>query len=195
MTIAIDITGFYYDIDVDSSGVTTVVAAMRRAQGVRARNGGVLDFKTDSSGFISCIEVKYDGNSQPQSRQLNSSFGPNRPIGTYRYSDDIIDKNNRIHVNGAINGLLVWQYYIYDSTNMQKSGGGINRTIEPASTPNTNALADGDRIVWRLVAIFGLNQFLDSKQDLLLSESKGQSLSLKSAGSILRNNNAIMELK
>ncbi|MDP4021039.1 hypothetical protein Q8W71_00245 [Methylobacterium sp. NEAU 140] len=189
MPIKLDITGFYYSIDVDSSGVTTVLDVLNRANGIRSPNGGVLSFRLDK-GFVSSLTVEYDGQSSPKSRQNNSPFGPNRPVGIYSYTDDVFSQSNRISNSGNIPGLLAWQYYIFDSAGKQKSG---DRTIVPVSKASTTfQIQDGDRIVWRLIGIFGLNQFIDAAQQNLVAEAKGQPLSLKAAGDILDKNGGLI---
>lgn len=187
MTITLDITGFYYSIEVDSSGANSVLDVLNRANGVRADNGGVLSFDLDSAGFVKKLTVAYDGGSDPKSRQNNSAFGLERPVGIYSYSDDVLNSANRIGNSGNVPGLLVWQYYVFDQNGRAKNESVITppeRVITSASEPF--GLADGDRIVWRLVGIFGLNQFIDAAREEITTESKGQSLSLKAAAELFR---------
>lgn len=192
MTIRLDITGFYYEIEVENNGANTVGEIMRRAAGVRAPNGGVLSAEFDSRGFVTELKVVYDGSSEPVSRQENSPFGPRRPLGTYRYADDVLSQSNRISGSGSIPGLLAWQYYVFDAEMRQKNSD--RRILSTTEVPSTYSLVDGDRIVWRLIGIFGLNQFIDSKRESLVAESKGQPLSLKSAGRVLRDTNNLIPL-
>lgn len=192
MAITLDITGFYYSIDVDTNGVSTVLDVMNKAKNQRAPNGGVLDFDADNRGFVSRLSVFYDKASQPVSRQDDpnypSPFGLPRPDGRYEYSDDVLSPTNRIGGSGSIGGLLAWQYYVLDSGQRQKNS---DRKIIPAVSFD---IVDGDRIVWRLVGIFGLNQFLDGAREKLVAESKGQPLSLKAAGRVLQETNSLLKL-
>lgn len=197
MAIRLDITGFYYEEDVPfDAGLTTVLDVMvRAAENPSSLNGGRLSYGLDSKGFVSEIQVRYDAASTPRSRQdkspNDSPFGLERPRGTYRYADDVLSPRNRVEVQGAVPGLLTWQYYVTDAQGRPKNN---DREITPVVKPLPLALADGDRITWRLVAIFGLNQFIDAARQQVVMESKGQPLSLKAAGRLLRESGDIMSV-
>ncbi|MEO1528291.1 MAG: hypothetical protein AAFX06_22950 [Planctomycetota bacterium] len=188
--INLDITGFYYRIPVEPSGITTVLDLLNAARGSRAPNGGVLDFRLDFSGeFIETIAVEYDDRSNPESRQenLSSAFPKRRPQGLYSFTDDVTDPANRIVNPGRVPGLHAWQYYIFDAGNQLRSrfGPSGERGIAPVvnsdQPPFGVALNDGDTVVWRLVGIFGLNHFFDFHRNHLISSSRGRPVGFKSA--------------
>ena len=197
--ITLDIAGFYYGHSVPADGITTVVNLMEKARGVRTSNGGVLDFRLDQNNlFIETISVEYDRVSNPESRQkgLPAAIPGRRPTGLYSFTDDVLDPANRISSPGRIPGLHAWQYYITSADGVLKSRGDsdLMRGIAPAAKsdqpPYGVTLIDGDTVVWRLIAIFGLNHFFDSQRVMLLSNSGGRPLGLKAAIEVMRAGNA-----
>ena len=188
--INLDIAGFYYRLSVPAGGIVTVLDLMNAARGVRASNGGVLDFRLDfADKFVETISVDYDRTSNPESRQQNltPTLPKRRPTGLYSFTDDVTDPANRISSPGRVPGLHAWQYYISDSAGLMKSQIGPTgvRGIAPAAEsdqpPFGAPLADGDTVVWRLLGIFGLNHFFDSQRTKLLAKSGGRPLGLKAA--------------
>ena len=193
MAITIDITGFYYSFDVPfDEDIKTVFDVMHRASGKRAPNGGVLSFDLDDQQkFVNEITVNYDSTSKPMTRQKGGSLIPERPIGRYSFTDNVLDSQNRVNWTGGQAGLLAWQYYVFDSGNTLKSQFGANgeRVVIPATTSDRGdgavILADGDRIVWRVVAIFGLPKIFDANMQMLVANSEGAGLSMKAAAEML----------
>lgn len=195
MTITLDITGFYYSIEVNSEGVNNVLEVLEKANGVRSDNGGVLTFEVAPSAldpekfFVTKLTVNYDADSNPTSRQNNSSIPGRREIGTYSYTDDVTSTANRIGEPGNVGGVLVWQYYVFDQAGKSKNESGINPPARKITPVNENfGLTDGDRIVWRLVGIFGLNEAIDNAPAGMLDGSDGQPLSLKAAAELYKQN-------
>ncbi|MEM0942550.1 MAG: hypothetical protein AAGI70_01260 [Pseudomonadota bacterium] len=177
--IKIDITGFYYEIEVDPEGVVTVADAMRKATEAVAPNGGKLKVDTDLNGFVNCLTVDYPSDARPASRQS----GDTRPVGKYSYDDNPIGGGNVVPGGGNINGQLAWQYYV------EREGVTVNRdrVIIPITQSDQSAvgpLQPTDLIIWRLVAIFGLREKMKENQDVLdalVAESPQGNLSMKSA--------------
>jgi hypothetical protein len=176
MKINLDITGMYYGIEVNVTDNATVLDVMKMARGRRAANGGVLDYKVETvidpktglpRQFIDEITVDYDAQSAPSSRQYgpHRTAGDERAKGLYKYNDNI--SNPAYVIPGGdpriVSFRLVWQYYIMDN-NGQLRNGKIDgfRQIVAASESNRPdggvKLQDHDRIVWRAVAIFGLDE-------------------------------------
>lgn len=182
--IHLDITGFYYRYDADPKGIETVYDLMKAAEGKTSGNGGKLSFKPEA-GTVFCTEitVDYDASSTPKSRQS----GAPRPKGRYTYTDNVLSPANRITVPGGATGLLVWQYYVTDSNGKLKSGynaAGERRIVgflESNKPPYGAELEDEDTVTWRLVAIFGVADEIDTNRELLAKKSMGKPLSLKAA--------------
>ncbi|MGF1449380.1 MAG: hypothetical protein ACFB20_08195 [Opitutales bacterium] len=171
--LTLDITGFYYALTVEGGDAAnllgdTVKALTSFAVGKNGVNGGVLtraDF--DAKGFLSCATVDFTGEgARPASRQQRPDGKPplpNPPRGIYSY-DDTISNVVAPGCGGTISFSLVWQYYIFGKNNVLKTGnaGTTVRTIFSAGNSNKEApLEDGDRVVWRLVAIGGLKERVD----------------------------------
>lgn len=193
--INLDITGFYYQISVPAQGIVTVLDLMNAAKGVKSPNGGVLDFALDFDGrFVQTISVNYDRNCELKNRQQNLTVLPKRrPTGgLYSFTDDVLEPANRLNVAGQVPGLHAWQYRVSDINGRMKSriGNteflGIGPSNEPHQLSLGEPLEDGDTVTWRIVAIFGLNHYLDSKRNMLLNKSGGRPLGLKTAIEVLR---------
>jgi hypothetical protein len=197
--ITLDITGFYYSFQVPyRNDLKTVFDLMKAAMGEKSNNGGIMTFSLEEppkDDFLSSITVKYGPTGKPTSRQTNldPTIPPLRPTGTYSFTDDVTKPANRISSGepGGVPGLLTWQYYIIDKNGVLQSGAGSDRkrTIVPMKLSDKNgqrALQDGDTVVWRLVGIFGLNQFFDRNMKLLVEKSNGKPLGVKAAFEIFK---------
>ena len=149
---------------------------MRAAASKPAPNGGKLSVASDLNGFVNSITVVYPDTTRPESRQ---DGGP-RPVGVYSYDDNPTDGGNVIPGGGDINGQLAWQYYVCRSGMIVNS----DRTIIPFNKSDTGSvgpLQDGDRIIWRPVAIFGLSGAMQERRDELQDLiADGGALSMKS---------------
>lgn len=194
--ITLDIAGFYYGCSVPADGIVTVLGLMNKAKNVRTSNDGVLNFDLENNQYINRLSVTYDGVRNPESRQKGGLGLPKaRPKGTYEFTDDVFSPSNRIIVPGKVSGLHAWQYYITDVDGRLKSRGkeeltrGIVSAAESDQEPFGKPLVDGDTVVWRLIAIFGLNDILDSQRSMLLAKSGGRSLGLKAAMEIMSAEN------
>lgn len=190
MPITLDITGFYYSIDVSEVGANSVLDVLNRANEVRSPNGGVLSFELEDAGdrgkFVKRLTVTYDENSNPVTRQKDNPRLPlERKKGVYSYVDNVLDLSNRIGNEGTVPGLLAWQYYVFDRNGMTQNQ---DRKIRSASL-GVFPFADGWRVVWRLVGIFGINELIDNSRENLVAEHNGDTISLKAAAQILQNNN------
>lgn len=183
MTIKIDITGFYYETEIDPTGIVTVEDAMREAANQPAPNGGILSVSSDLNGFVNKITVRYPSTARPVSRQDGSP----RPVGTYSFDDNPLDGSNVIPCAGSIDGQLAWQYYV------RRAGVVVNsdREIIPFNQSDSGSvgpLQDNDVIIWRLVGIFGLrNMMKERAEELQELVADGENLSMKSALRALRS--------
>lgn len=179
MTIEIDITGFYYRNSIDAESIVTVADAMKKAAAGPAPNGGLLTVTDDANGFVNSITVVYPSAASPQSGQ---GLGA-RPKGIYGFNDDPLTGNNAVPGTGNINGQLVWQYYVERGGAVLNNDRKIYAYTESDSAPMVGALEDGDKIIWRLVAIFGLQEMMQGKEDALVDMvAKGNpNMSMKSA--------------
>lgn len=180
--IKIDVTGFYYRGQVDPEGVKTVADAMNKADGVPSPiNGGILTVSSDANGFVNSISVDYPTDSTPESGQ---GLGP-RPTGSYSFDDDPMGQGNLIPGAGSIDGQLAWQYYV------ERDGVVLNRNRR--ITPYTDSdsefgdLQSGDKIIWRLVAIFGLREAMQQQRQTLENfVAQNGAISMKSAVRLVR---------
>lgn len=193
--INLEVTGFYYQLSVPADGIVTVIDLMNAARGVKSPNGGVMDFALDVDGrFIETIAVKYDRTSTFGSSQRNLTVLPKRrPTGgLYSFTDDAIAPANRISRPGQVPGLLAWQYYVSDINGRMKSRIGTTEPLGIGTAAESDQLAlgepleDGDTVAWRIVAIFGLNHYFDSKRDMLLAKGGERPIGLKAAIEVLR---------
>lgn len=162
MAISIDITGFYYRTDISAEGITTVQDAMRAAAASPSPDGGQLTVTSDLNGFVNKISVVYPSAATPKSGQNDDP----RPVGTYSYDDSPLNGGNVVPGNGNIDGQLAWQYYV------RRDGITLNadREIIPFSRSDQGAigaLQDGDVVIWRLIAIFGLRKMMQENNEML----------------------------
>ncbi len=175
--VGVDITGFYFDETVIVKKGATVFDVMTA---VAAKTKGtdkeltfaaapVDDPKTpaDETRFLKSITVTYGESAVPRSRQ---SHRPKKER-LFHFSDSpqqkIVAMENGEPKKDAAPGALAWQYYVLSkpldngSGRVLKNaiGTGNLRRIVPFKDSNTAnggiELEDGDRIVWRLVGIFG----------------------------------------
>lgn len=196
--IILDIPCFYYHMPVPPDGIATVLDLMNAAKGAESPTGGVLDFELDRNRrFVQTISVHHRRKSDPECRYQNLSVLPTRrPTGgNYSFTDDVTDPKNWINGPGRVPGLHTWQHYVFDSQGRTKSHlcpTGL-RDIAPLAETQPLAtgepLEDGDRAVWRLVALFGLNHFFEAHRDTLRVKTDGKPIGLKSAIAILREDN------
>ncbi|WP_295526737.1 hypothetical protein [Novosphingobium sp. Chol11] len=169
MEIFIDIAGMFYRHRVTVGENPSVFDVMDAVRGQRAlHGGGTLQFDIEPSAtienpdgspmeFISYIEVTYDDNSKPVSRQGNGEI----ISGVYAFNDGtkvFPDKQD-----GNIRFQLVWQYYVTSKLGVVKNLGkdGSRKIVGLKSNnlmPPDITLESGDTIMWRLVAIFDLEQ-------------------------------------
>ncbi len=172
MEITIDITGMYYrnTVNIDKEN-PTVFDVMQAAAGVRAPNGGMMAFTTVDKNFmeypfVNSITVFYDDESLPMTRQTGASSvkTPQRPKGVYTFNDNNTVSESQI--DDGISYQIAWQYYVSNGKTIKNLGVDGARGIVPVKNsnqaPNGIPLADGDTITWRLVAIFGLAETLES---------------------------------
>ncbi|MEO1749631.1 MAG: hypothetical protein AAFR27_13625, partial [Pseudomonadota bacterium] len=109
----LDITGFYYEIDVELPPNPTVLDIVREAAGTTAPNGGVLSFQEEND-FVTRLTVEYSENSSPKSRQISftntgKSFA-SKSKGRYSYTTG---EGTPTVENGGVPGILAWQYYVF----------------------------------------------------------------------------------
>ena len=196
MEVTLDITGFYYSTTIDlTDKIKTVEDVMDAAKDKPGDQGGQLSFvrnKIDKR-FIDTITVDYPEGSTPVTRQKNGKKPLERPTGKYTFTDDITDKRNRIDWTGGEPGILAWQYYVFDSKRTLKSSGKNNERVilpmaESDRKPDGVTLEDGDRIVWRLVTIFGIASIIDAKMDMLVAKGGKGPMSVKNAMALIDQN-------
>lgn len=167
--IKLDITGMLFETEAEGG---TVQEVTQNAVGNSFAGGTLTKADFDNDGFLEYLEVDFrSGN--PTSRQKSkkgSTEGLKQAMnGIYGFSDVPKPDLSNVEVKSptGIDGVLAWQYYVFKSGNLITS----NREIIPAG--DQMSLKDGDKIVWRLVTIFGFNQAL---KEML---QKGQNGSVK----------------
>lgn len=170
--VTLDVTGFYFDEKVrvapDSSVKDVMQAVVEKTAGTgrefRFHSAGKGDSEGGGKGFsefLSEISVKFDDTNPPKSRQKHRD-GHTLKSGTYLYKDDYRAAEYGDSAKKAPFS-LVWQYYITDAENRLLSG--VNKDGIRIKVPFTrsNTLYEGEgpinfkggeRITWRLVAIF-----------------------------------------
>jgi hypothetical protein len=145
--VTVDITGFYFSIDVDATDGDTVLDVMRKAE-TQSGGGGkpVLRFMSTANGSIRTFSVEHVN--APVSRQYKEkSFFPNdlKP-GFYEFTEKAPDSNNQ---------LIAWQYYIMEPIPGSADGFrtlSADRAIEFAGASKFK-WSDGMKIIWRGVLI------------------------------------------
>ncbi len=195
--INLEITGFYFRLSVPADGIVTVLDLMNSARGVESANGGVLDFALDfGQRFVERISVNHGRTStSEEGRQKFTVLPKRRPTGgLYSFTEDVTEPENRISRPGQVSGTHAWQYYVSDIEGRMKTWIGTTETLGIGATAEAESdqlaigepLKDGDTVAWRIVAIFGLNHYFDSKRNLLLAKSGGRPVGLKAAIEVLR---------
>lgn len=209
MEITIDVTGMYYSNTVTVAEGSTVFDVMQAASVQRAPgNGGILTFGLElasdgvtPSGFLNQIKIVYDEESDPRSRQLVTAGQPGapRPKGVYLYNDDM--SRDPFLVDGGVSFRLAWQYYISDAEGRSRNANvDGTRKIVPFLRSNEGEgsveLHNGDRIVWRAVAIFGIDEAIEAagkgiSEEYGISSTMVDALTSGSIKSTIRDLNVI----
>lgn len=195
--INLEITGFYFRLSVPADGIVTVLDLMNSARGVESANGGVMDFALDfGQRFVERISVNHGRTiASEEDRQKFTVLPKRRPTGgLYSFTEDVTEPENRISRPGQVSGTHAWQYYVSDIEGRMKSWIGTTEPLGIGATAEAESdqlaigepLKDGDTVAWRIVAIFGLNHYFDSKRNLLLAKSGGRHVGLKAAIEVLR---------
>jgi hypothetical protein len=181
--ITLDFTGLFYEIDIplkDLPKDPTVKDVTLAAVGKNTTHGGNLFYATfDNQGFLSSAFVIHADS--PKSRQKNTAGNPKPadgllPVGIYGY-DDTYENNNVPGIQVSFS--LAWQYYIFRDGKLisGKTSTSTDRVIVPASESNIKPetkLQDGDIVRWKLVAIGGLYELIESKMAKLSPEKKDE---------------------
>ena len=173
MAITLDFTGLFYEIKVDVAALDSFQPAQPRtvkkltefAVGKLGTTGGTLIYaKFSEGGFLSAAYVEHRSN--PRTRQKDSAGAPAPsralPIGIYGFDDAI--RTNRV-TGVQISFSLSWQYYIFRGRELISgvSATSTDRTIVPAEKSiSVTPLDDGDIVRWKLVAIGGLNELVET---------------------------------
>lgn len=184
--VEVDITGFYFDEKVIIKKGSTVFDVMKAVRDKTANAEKKLTFsdavddpatEKDENRFLRSITVTYTGSAVPRSRQ---SYTPKKER-LFHFADTPQQKITAMEggqpKEGAAPGALAWQYYVLSKPLSDGSGrvlknvigNGNQRRIVPfkdsASANGGIELEDGDRIVWRLVGIFGTDDPTGSAND------------------------------
>ncbi|MEM7525591.1 MAG: hypothetical protein AAF360_17895 [Pseudomonadota bacterium] len=157
MKVQVDVTGFRFSIDVDATPTMSVMDVMTRASKLSQETKSKMNFQSfEKNGSHMLYNIEVEHMKPMKSRQVvydneNSKNLPSYAAGVYRVEDE--------KLNGRPN--LVWQYYIYRkgmALNGRKEDG--TRDVIPFSETQKGIgdfqrmeFEDGDRIVWRLIAI------------------------------------------
>ncbi|MEO1406021.1 MAG: hypothetical protein AAFV54_05965 [Pseudomonadota bacterium] len=171
INVTVDITGFYFEKNVVVPATATVQEVMDAVQAETRGTEMQLTYTPRPGGskkFLRAIEVLFDParGGVPQSRQIRnpgSTLDLEKPFpqATKYFYDDGFRPPVGPQKEGFADFTLAWQYYVFDEAKRLKSSGPKGqRVILPfansAAQPGGITLAHNDRIVWRLVAIFGV---------------------------------------
>jgi len=170
INVNLRIVGLYFNetVVVDDAPTTTVRNVLDeyiRLNPEIAKPGGLEygRFPIGGRDFVTTLTYhfpgtfNFDGNNVVQIPPDGPSLGDqNRPGGIYTLSESLEDQFS----DNAVG--LVWQYYVVSTTGEVKSKTPATRGFsgfgEPL--PAGNSLAEGDSIIWRLVAIARRPNFL-----------------------------------
>lgn len=169
MAITLDFTGLFYEVDIklsDLGASPTVEQLTMFARGKPGTAGGTLIYASFSPrGFLSSAYVEH--RSSPTTRQKDVAGNPSPrgalPTGIYGFDDTL--STNRIQ-GVQVSFSLAWQYYVFRDGKLISgpSATSTDRVIVPASQSATaTPLEDNDIVRWRLVAIGGLRELVESE--------------------------------
>ena len=177
MAITLDFTGLFYekDINLDDLGANPTVKSLTEfAVGKTGNTGGTLIYANFTPrGFLSSAYVEHRAN--PATRQKDGAGNPAPaaalPTGIYGF-DDTLSTNQ---IEGVqVSFTLAWQYYIFRAGALVSgaSAGSTDRVIVPASQSGAATPLEANDIVrWRLVAIGGLQELIETQMaDLAASQ-------------------------
>lgn len=169
--VKLRIVGLYFNktvkiLDSPTLTVRNVMDEYIRLNPNLALPGGLeyTRYPIGSVDFVRAISFHHDGvydfegnnirNLQPAGPDGTSLGDNNRLPGIYTLSEDLEDEFTSRGVG------LVWQYYVVGSNGTVKSKTPASRGFKSfGATPDYN-IADGDTIIWRLVAIAREPNFL-----------------------------------
>lgn len=179
-TVTLDFTGLYFETEVDLEAIgenPSVKAITKAALGKSGTTGGkLIHVEFSQRGFLSSAYVEHRSN--PVTRQVDEAGMPSPrsalPTGIYGYND--VAPANRVE-GVQVSFALNWQYYIFrnrELVNGQSAGSNV-RTIVPASnSASETELQSGDIVRWRLVAIGGLPELLETEMASLTDSQKSR---------------------
>jgi hypothetical protein len=173
MAITLDFTGLFYELKVDvaeldsfqSPQPRTVKKLTEFAVNKLGDTGGTLIYaKFSPGGFLSAAYVEHRSN--PRTRQKDPAGNPSPsmalPTGIYGFDDAV--RTNRV-TGVQISFSLSWQYYIFRGRELISgvSATSTDRKIIPAEISNSaTPLEDNDIVRWKLVAIGGLQELVET---------------------------------
>lgn len=163
MLVKLQVVGLFYNVQVDVTAANPTVQSLMDAAVATPNPTGSINgaaafsygTHTDKPGALPTMSVMSASYKQPfTSRVLNNKY----PAGVYSLKESF-------DPNTSAKQYSVWQYYMFDSSEMYVNPSSISESF---TTQSLNGIA---RVTWRLVTILGaptaqLNEMeLMSKRD------------------------------
>ncbi|MEO0590330.1 MAG: hypothetical protein AAFZ11_07180, partial [Pseudomonadota bacterium] len=133
MKVNLSIVGFYFGIDVEVNKGATIADVMIAAEAQSRGKDAEFHFTPTPTGTLSNVTILH--RKEAKSRNSKRTY----PKGIYSLTDDAATGNPS----------LVWQYYLFDAGDERRE----KRGSEVPFQKNTTKLNDGDKVIWRAVAI------------------------------------------
>lgn len=173
MAITLDFTGLFYELKVNVADLDGFLPGNPRTvkkltefavNRVGDTGGTLIHAKFSEKGFLSAAYVEHRSN--PRTRQKDSAGNPAParalPTGIYGFDDTL--RTNKV-AGVQISFSLGWQYYIFRGRELISgvSATSTDRTIVPAEkSDSATPLEDNDIVRWKLVAIGGLHELVET---------------------------------
>ncbi|MEM9975971.1 MAG: hypothetical protein AAF771_17480 [Pseudomonadota bacterium] len=176
VAVNLDIAGFYYAFHgAQVEEGAPVIELMKAVRGKAAANGAVLDFDGEPRAApvnLDSITVTHEGMSavsrQKSPQADDGTFSPSNrtyPDGIYAAADEAVffldstSSSPLVAADRNKTGVMTWQYYVYDSNQVDLNRKGGPRKLVPFTKvfdrlgESVRGLQEGDTVVWRLIMI------------------------------------------
>lgn len=155
--VTLRIVGLFFNEEVNIAlspnlTVRNVVDEYIRLNPILANAGG-LEYELETDTTVKSFTYNFNGKFNykginPVTGRTTSLGGKTRAAGIYTLSESLTREFTTANV------FLTWQYYVVSRRGKVKSKTPVNRGFKPwGKVPPDYTIADGDTIIWRLVAI------------------------------------------